>query len=371
MTRRLTYVLNVFGDGAVPNIILDIAPFIRNAGFEIEVVSLQPVQVGDYCEQRARETGLALVSLERSSRDVVGQLAALQRYFRERQPDLIHSNLGRSDLLSALVRPLGSRRVPLVTTMHNVRTNFTAATVAGYRLTDHRVSIRTCVSRTVQESWYRDWKLTSESQVIYNPIDPARLGVTRDRGQVRSELGVAPDQVMLLNAGRLIPMKGQKYLIRAMASIRADSPGAVLVIAGTGMLHEDLKREAEACGVSDAVRMPGFRTDLPDLINAADVVVFPSLWEGLGLVPIEAMLMERPVVASAIGPIMEYIDHEVEGLLVPPGDSSALAAAVHRVLSDRGETLRRVANARRRAIEMFDPALIAGQYVELYNRLLS
>lgn len=371
MTRRLVYVLNVFRDGAVPNIILDITPHVREAGFEIEIVSLQPVQYGDACEQRARKMAVPVVSLECQPRNIVRQLRRLRRYFVEQPPDIIHSNLGRSDLLSAMVCPGSPSPVPLVTTLHNIRSNFSALTVAGYRLTDNRVSVRTCVSRTVQESWYRDWKLTSQSEVIYNPIHQDRLAVARDRLEVRAELGVAPDQVLLLNAGRLIPMKGQKYLIRAMATVRTKLPGAVLVIAGKGKLQHHLEQEVVACGVQDSVRLPGFRSDLPDLIHAADVVVFPSLWEGLGLVPIEAMLMDRPVVASAIGPIMEYIDHEVEGLLVPPGDSEALADAISRVLTDREATQMRVQNARHRASRMFDPELIARQYTELYARLLS
>jgi len=366
MRTRLTYVLNIFGDGAVPNILIDVAPHIMRQGFDIDVVSLQSIPVEATCALRAKAIGLNVISLECGSREIARQFSRLRAYFRDRRPDIVHSHLGRSDILSALTVPTG---IPLVTTLHNVRSNFVALTILGYRLTDGRIAARTCVSRTVQESWYRDWKLTSRNAVIYNPVDPARLTIRTERDALRESISVPQDARLLLNAGRLIPMKGQADLIAALPAVRERLPGTLLAIAGKGPLDEKLRRTARDLGVEDVVRFLGFRTDVPDLIHASDVVVFPSHWEGLGLVPIEAMFLQRPVIASAIGPIMEYITDGVEGTLIPPGDIEQLAAAIVVTLEGEGALDSQLRAARERATKMFSPESIAHQYTSLYHEL--
>jgi glycosyltransferase involved in cell wall biosynthesis len=135
---------------------------------------------------------------------------------------------------------------------------------------------------------------------------------------------------------RLAPQKGHRVLFDALPAVRDAVPDVHARLIG----HEELSTTAELRayaverGVADLVAFEGFRADIAQVMADLDVFVLPSLWEGFGLVLLEAMAAGRPVVASAVGPIPEIVVDGVTGLLVPPGDSTALAAAIVRLLRD-------------------------------------
>jgi glycosyltransferase involved in cell wall biosynthesis len=140
---------------------------------------------------------------------------------------------------------------------------------------------------------------------------------------------------VVLTVGRLAPQKGHRYLLRAMGAVVHDFPDARLLLAGEGHLHEELRALADPLG--DHVTFLGLRGDVPALLRRSHVFVFPSLWEGVGTALREAMLLGRPVVASDIPAHREFVTHGVDGLLVPPADAEALAAAILRLLHDPEE----------------------------------
>ncbi|TVQ99897.1 MAG: glycosyltransferase family 1 protein [Spirochaetaceae bacterium] len=365
----ILFVTTRFDDAAVSNILCDLFPALQRAGFAPAVWALEPAPREGVSHRRAAAAGVPVHELPPGPKwNLARGVRALRRFVRQHRPALIHSHLGRADIVAALARPA---EIPLVSTLHNVIDNFSRATRLGFLLTDSRVTVRTGVSRACITSMYDNWRLKSAHRVIYNPIDPARLEVARSREQVLSGLSIPPDRRVVLAAGRVIPMKGHRYLIQAMPEILRAAPDGAVVIAGEGPEREALLALARDLGVESALRMPGFTPGLPDLIAAADVVAMPSLWEGLGLVPIEAMLLRRPVVASALPPIMEYIDHEVEGLLVPPADPSALATAILRTLQQPAENAARISAAHARVTHQFNLEHITAQYVDLYRELLA
>jgi glycosyltransferase involved in cell wall biosynthesis len=118
--------------------------------------------------------------------------------------------------------------------------------------------------------------------------------------------------------------------------------------------------------MADRVHLAGQRQDVPDLLAAADVFVMPSLWEGLPLAILEAMLAQKAIVASVTSGIPEAINDGQEGLLVPPGDEAALAEALGRVLSDAALRSRLAAQARARALREFTVECMTDQYERLY-----
>jgi glycosyltransferase involved in cell wall biosynthesis len=140
---------------------------------------------------------------------------------------------------------------------------------------------------------------------------------------------------VVLTVGRLAPQKGHRYLLRAMGDVVHEFPDARLLLAGEGHLHEELRALADPLG--DHVTFLGLRGDVPALLRRSHVFVFPSLWEGVGTALREAMLLGRPVVASDIPAHREFVTHGVDGLLVPPADAEALAAAILRLLHDPEE----------------------------------
>jgi glycosyltransferase involved in cell wall biosynthesis len=145
---------------------------------------------------------------------------------------------------------------------------------------------------------------------------------------------VPQDARVVLHAGRLAPLKGQRYLLEAWALAKPKLDGAVLVIAGSGELADDLRQQATELGVADSVVFAGFRSDLPALLARADLFALSSLWEGLPMAAVEAMAAERPIVATRAGGTPDVVADGETGLLVPPADPAALAQALTRVLGD-------------------------------------
>jgi glycosyltransferase involved in cell wall biosynthesis len=146
----------------------------------------------------------------------------------------------------------------------------------------------------------------------------------------RADLGVPDDARLLLGLGRLHPNKAFDVLIGALPRL----PGVYAVIAGAGPERAALEALARTSGVAERVRLPGWRSDTPNLLAAADVFVCSSRQEPLGNMVIEAWSARRPVVAAAVGGPAELIDAGRTGLLVPPDDPAALAAVIGRVLDD-------------------------------------
>lgn len=177
------------------------------------------------------------------------------------------------------------------------------------------------------------------NQVIYDAVDLAWMQAKRSRGEVRAALGVDADQPLLLISGNIQEWKGQAVVVEAMGRIAARHPRAVCLVAGgvhrAGAAYaEAMQRRIAELGLPQAVRLLGFRDDMPDLIHAVDIVVHASVRpEPFGRVILEAMLAGRAVIASDAGGVRELIEDGVTGWLVPPGDAEALASALDRCLS--------------------------------------
>jgi glycosyltransferase involved in cell wall biosynthesis len=186
------------------------------------------------------------------------------------------------------------------------------------------------------------WGIPAEQvRVIYNAAAGAGRESPRAARSSRPRQGTT-----LVTVCRLVPWKGVDALIRVVAA----DPDTRLLIAGDGALRESLQALAHCCGAADRVTFLGQvpQADVRALLEQADVFVLNSTYEGLPHVVLEAMEAGTPVVATNAGGTGEVVEHEVTGLLVPPGDEAALAAAIKRLRADPALAGRLVAGARRR-----------------------
>ena len=200
--------------------------------------------------------------------------------------------------------------------------------------------------------------------VVHNAVELDRFGDPAPPG-LRAELGAA-DAPLVLTAARLDDQKGLPVLLEAAARL----PGAIFALAGEGPEEENLRRLAERLGVADRVLFLGRREDVPSLLAACDVFALPSLYEGSSLALLEAMAAGRAVVSSAIPGTDELVEDGRSGLLVQPGDSEALAAALARVLDDSGLRGSLAAAGRERAEREFDSAPAARRVAAIYDEVL-
>jgi glycosyltransferase involved in cell wall biosynthesis len=201
--------------------------------------------------------------------------------------------------------------------------------------------------------------------MIPNGVDGAPFRCSIDAGAKRRELGLPAEGPLLGVGARLVPEKGLEDLIEAVRLLRTGFPTLRLLIAGSGPLEDSLQELAQQRGVADAVHLLGVRHDMPELLRLFDVYVLSSLREGLPMGLLEAMAAECPVVATRVGGIPSVIEDGVNGLLAPPRDPEALAAAIETLLVDKA--LRSSFSERSRAL--FDREYGVEQMVRRYESL--
>jgi glycosyltransferase involved in cell wall biosynthesis len=208
-------------------------------------------------------------------------------------------------------------------------------------------------------------------RVIKNGIDFDRVKPSGPEavGRVRGDLATG-DAHLLLVPARLHPEKGHSHLFRALPALRSKlQRRLVVLLAGAGPFEAAYRDEVRQLGCEEMVRFLGFRRDITDLMCAADLVVVPSVAEAFGLVLAEALYLGRTVVATRVGGIPEIVDDGLDGILVPPGDSAALADAIARLL-EHPEERNRLAGAGRRKVEQrFSFEAMTRAYEALYEEL--
>nr|MBI3614609.1 glycosyltransferase [Nitrospirota bacterium] len=179
-----------------------------------------------------------------------------------------------------------------------------------------------------------------------------------------------PDDVPVIGIlGRLTHQKGHVYLLRALPLLLAKFPSLRCLVVGDGELREELQGLAAALGLSEHCLFLGVRQDIPEVLAALDVLVLPSLSEGLPYAALEGMAMGKPIVATAVNGVPELIQDGANGRLIPREDSKALARAVEEVLADPS-TGRALGQAARKTVEQeFSAERWVDQLESLYERL--
>ena len=205
---------------------------------------------------------------------------------------------------------------------------------------------------------------------IHNGISRSRLAVSRSRLEVRHELGFGESDIMIVAIGRLAEQKGLETLLVALPEIVRRDPRIHLAIVGEGPLRTELEDRVRLSGLGSQVRFLGFRTDIGNLLNAADLVAAPSLWEGLSISVLEAMALGKPIITTDIGSNLELVEDGVSGLLVPPGESRTLTEAVLRVVGDPELASRFGRAARERFERGFTEQVMKDSLWTLYEGLL-
>jgi glycosyltransferase involved in cell wall biosynthesis len=190
------------------------------------------------------------------------------------------------------------------------------------------------------------------------------------RARLRSELG-GDGAIVLLVPARLHPEKGHTLLFQALQALRDTSGGRFLaLIAGAGPFAAAYAAEVRERRIEPEVRFLGYRHDVADLMAISDAVVLPSVAEAFGLVLVEALYLGTPVIATRVGGIPEIVADGIDGMLVPPGDASALAETLRAFAANPGlrERLRGAGSARMQERFAF-PAMMRA-YEALYEELL-
>lgn len=210
----------------------------------------------------------------------------------------------------------------------------------------------------------------SRVTVNHYPVDPSDQRRTRLRTDVRAEFGVDEQTPIVGTFAHLSIKKGYRELVRAAELVLNHIPNAQFWCFGEGPLRPELETQIAAAGITDRVRLLGFRRDVPDLMRAVDVMCLPSHREPFGLVYVEAALAETPVIACEAGGAPEIIDHEETGLLVRPQNVPDLTQALLTLLDNRSHAACMGRRARELALDRFTWPKYLAKLREVYGRVL-
>ena len=256
----------------------------------------------------------------------VGFVLRLRSVLRRTRPDLLHLHSRRgADVLGALAGRLCG--VPVVLSRRVDNPESRAWVALKYRLHDRVIAI----SQGIADVLAGEGVPASKLRVVRSSLDPAPWRLPVSRGEFAAEFGVPENAVWIGVVAQLIERKGHRVLFDALRAL-GDRSRLRVVCFGQGPLRETLEREAADLG--GTVRFAGFRTDLSRWVGALDLLVHPALMEGLGVSLLQASAAGVPIIASRAGGMPEAVADGQSGLLVPPGDATALAAALRRLLDD-------------------------------------
>jgi glycosyltransferase involved in cell wall biosynthesis len=241
-----------------------------------------------------------------------------------------------------------------------------------YRVLASKVDGFIAVSNEVRQSIIRQiGPIHDKIYTISNAVDIRPFQKRGDKAALCNALGITPHSRLIATVGRLTEQKGHHYLIDAAQSIVASFPGTHFLFIGEGELSEELQCQVRQNRLSDNIHFLGLRDDVPDLLAAVDLFVLPSLWEGMSVALLEAMAAGKPIVATTVSGNLQAIAHGQTGLLVPPGDSRALANAVCQLLSNVAQAQAMGRKAQQVVTSTFSAQRQAEEHMALYHRLLS
>lgn len=372
MTRkiRLLQLIDQLGDAGAERLVNSFAMGIDRSQFDLHLCALRPWSFPKIVPD-LRAMGFPVTELDQHHAYDLHVLISLVRYIRRNDIDIIHTHLLASDVMGRLAGFITRR--PVVSTIHNGRTDL-----------DNEPRHRQWMERWTARLWCRrlivvsallrveiaDWFGFPLSKVttIPNGVDTSRFTPPPDFDPraLKQEL-VGGDYRIVANVARLVPQKGQRYLVEAAAIVTKTRPDVRFAIVSEGELRGEIMAQAKALGVDDKLIITGMRTDVTEILAASDVFVLSSLWEGMPLSLIEAMSVGVPAVATDVGGVGQLLQDGVTGLLVPPADAQALAAAIADSLDHPEVARSRAAAAKEMVVREYDTRTMIRRWEAVYK----
>lgn len=302
-------------------------------------------------------------------------LYKLLKIIKANKPQILHCHLFYANYFGRLAAII-TRVTVVIITEHGTYSNFKKF---YHHWIDFILSLFTsriiAVSKAVREYLCKQSLISFRKvNVIYNAVDIDRFDKVYElnKNLMRKRLGSYDSDLLIGCVSTIVPWKGQAILLKAFAKIVEIIPSAKLYIIGRSNheFEEQLDNFIQDNGLLENVHFLGERRDIPEILKALDIFVFPSLTEGLGISLLEAMYMGIPPIASNIEGITEVIEHGKDGLLFNTGNSRILSDSILRLINDREKALKIGLNAREKIKENFSPSHYIDKLQLLYMQLL-
>jgi glycosyltransferase involved in cell wall biosynthesis len=377
---RIAYILPNLESGGTEHHLLELVRRLDRSRFEPslattagggalypEFAAAVPTSVLAGCADRGKR-------FRSSPSDHLRVLARLVRFLRGARPDLVHCYLPAANVLGPVAARLAG--VPRVIVSKRALCGYKA----GYRLLSRLEPVGNRLADIVlvnSDAVRRDVERTESGwagkfRKVYNGVAPIPPWTPGERAAFRRREGIPEEAPVALCVSNFYPYKGHSELLDAAPAVLAAFPETRFVLVGrdAGTL-EETRRRAEAGAFRGRFLFPGERADVQDFLRAADLFVHPSREEGFSNAVLEAMAAGLPVAAFAVGGVPEAVEDGVTGLLAPPRDAAALAAAVSALAGDAGRRRAMGEAGRKAASERFSIGRMTGEMSALYDSLVA
>ncbi len=357
--KKISLIISGLKLGGAERVVADLAGGLKASGMDVFVVALSP---GGIFTPMLRHQGVAVVEI--STKNPFSVLAELVQLLNRERPDIVHTHLFYADLFGSIAAKIAGN-IPVVSTLHNI-------TFGGrfhewiLRMIRPLIAHHSAVAQIVRD-YVQLHGIAKAADVIYNGIDRNYFKRIHSQAEARAMLGLNQGDVIFVSVGRLIDQKGFSNLIDAFDQMALK--GSKLIILGEGNLRPALERRAGK-RLGESVFLPGATDLVRDYLEAADMFVMSSLWEGFSLALVEAAAIGIPIVATRVGIAPELMGLEASECMVAPGDINALADAMRR-LQETPLDVRRKRSDRLVGIvdQKFSRTAMIRAYTEIYDAI--
>lgn len=268
-------------------------------------------------------------------RNVLSMIFSTYRLLKKYQPDIVHTHGFKENIIGGIVAK--ALLAKAIRTHHgkgvingNLLHRFIER-LNGRYLTNWQISVSDDLKNYLIKKKVSNKKLI----VIRNGANCLAFNSTRNKKNIREKYGIESDARLIGTVGRMVPVKNHKTLLDAAKTILNELDNTYFIIVGDGPLMDETKRYAKYLGIEQKVKLPGFQGDVIDYFNVFDIFVLPSLHEGIPISLLEAMCLEKPIVATHVGGVPEIIKDHYNGILVPPDNPTVLAQKCIQLLVDK------------------------------------
>lgn len=358
---KILYLIDSFSLGGAEKFLLNLCRNLDKEDFEIHVAA---VVFGGTLEDEFRSLGIEVKIFNKKGKLSLPLIWQLRRYIKQINPDIVHTNLFGADTWGRIAAILAKTPI-IISTEHNVNLDEPHYKKLIKLILSWFTTKIIAISEGVRDYSIKVEKIKSAKiKLIYYGIDLDKFNF---RGYRQIDL---TKPINAVTVGRLVPQKGHKFLIEALPLIMANYPNFKLHIIGAGKLENDLKEQVKGLGLEESVIFYGQRLDVENIFPKMDLFILPSLWEGLGLVLLEAQAVGVPILAADIPSVSEIIKDEETGLLFPVKNSPAIGQKVNYLLSYPAIAQKIVNNAHNIVSEKFSLRKMVDNYSSLYKQLI-
>lgn len=371
MRVKILHILPSLGIGGTEKTLLELCRGLNARGFDNRVVALKS---GGETADKLRAAGIPVTVLGSPDGFLPGVLALpslyskLKKTIRAESPDVVHTWLTRANVFGrCAARASGVQKI--VSSLRVMERE------KGYHLLTERWTQSPARAITVNSTALRDFAVkdiglpAEKIRLIFNGIDTVPKTLDPKKLEEFRKNWTQPGKITVGAVGRLHRQKGMDLLLSAAKLILEKDAGVRFLIAGDGPERENLKAQAAHLGIQNSVAFCGWVKDSAEFYSILDVFVLPSRWEGMPNAVMEAMLYEKPIIATQVGGVLDLITPLKEGWVVQPGDVTGLAEAMESAISDESKRKNRSARAAEKIRKEFDLKQMISAYKNLYETI--